>query len=270
MIARTLTLAAGVAVAAGVSQAATLRTVGTYDAATNANYVDTIASASDANGVATSGASDTLLGFKTRLATAFAANSGGVVDFDGLDYSTTPATPLGNGTALGSQLNVQYGTGQAKTLAITSSEAVRSASYGSATAVSGLISFDDGNAADGFFKLNFGAISGGAAGEGVLEVGMTVLSRTSNGGTTTMTVTYDDSTTASLSSSIAAAAGTDDTLFLFVAPAGRSISSLEISGTGGRRPLDDFAFITGQVPEPTAVALVGLAAMAALGRRRAQ
>lgn len=270
MVARALMMAAGVALAGTMAQAAVLRTVATYDAATNANVVDTIASASNANGVAVaSDLANTLGGFKTRIATAFAANNGGAVDFDGLNYATTPASVLGNNTSLGTQLDLQFGTGLSKTLAITSNETLRTAAYGSATAISGALSFDDGDTADGFFTLNFGSITGGAANEGVLEVGVTVLSRNTNGGTTTMTVKYNDNSTTVLSSVIAATAAIDDTFYLFTAPAGKSISSLQISGTGGRRPLDDFAFITGQVPEPTAMAVVGLAGVLALGRRRA-
>jgi hypothetical protein len=237
---------------------ASIPAVATYDAATNANAVDANA---NGNAIALTGSAD-YAGFTAAVAAAFANGTGGVANFDTVAANTT--------ITAADTLDVTFA---GKTLPIARSRDMRVASYGSATAISGSNQFDlpDLQENTQSFTLTFGPIAGGnPAGEGITAIGFTANSRNGFTPTVDMQVTYDDATTsATLSDALTGTAAADDTFFGFVAPAGRTISSLTVTRTA-RVPFDDLGFITNgtPVPEPAAAGLIVIAGGALVGRRR--
>ena len=244
--------------------AATISTIGVYDEATRTNAVDTIADDTNpGDGIGTGVAvspGDALATFTSAVATAYNSNRGGVAGFDSFPASTS----------LGTSLQFVYGVSGTKTLNVTSSEALRAAGYGSATAISGDRVLDNGDGADSTFDLAFGSITGGEVNERVTQVAITALSRSgSTSGGMTLTVTFDDNSTSTLTSFIGSTNGGDDTFYRFLAPTGRYITELSfLRNAGGTRPFDDFAFITGIIPEPASLALAALGGLMMVARPR--
>ncbi|MHC5033539.1 MAG: PEP-CTERM sorting domain-containing protein [Planctomycetota bacterium] len=243
-------VAAGVVLAtAAAAPAATLGTVGVYDSTSNSNSVDSEAP----------GNSSTLADFTTNVATAFAANGGGVIDFTtGWDGDPGPTT-----------WTVTYGAGESKTFLLTSpnttnqrglqvraddawdtNEAISGTSYGVDL---------DGNVnkhPDHVFRLDFHTFS--TSGEGIVELALTALSRDGYGGsgvTFTFKAFFDDATSATIVDVVTGGQSVDDTFFAFGAPTGKTIVALEATGTpnselGHRLNIDDLAFITSAMSEP--------------------
>ena len=248
--------------------AATVATVATYDAATNANTVD-----------ATAPGSATSLGtFTTSVSTAFGLGFGGVASFDSGTFSAQPT------------LELTY-AGGAKTLNITTgglsmnTSTLDSNSSASALSGSNVLNRATGASADTTFT--FASITNGATDEFVTEFAFTILARntyTTNGSsggpaepkTFTATAYFSDGTSAVASDVISQAKGADDTFYSFAAPAGHSIMRVEVdaatNGTTSRyQPLfDDVAFITtaGVIPEPSSLLLIAATTGASLLRRR--
>jgi hypothetical protein len=228
--------------------------VAAYDSTSNANQVDSNATGNPI----TSAAGTDVLGFTSSVAAAFAASRGGVIDFD---------VPLS--TILPSDTVRFVYAGGAKSLAVTPSRDMRTASYGSATAISGANQFDLPDAVDNqqSFTLTFGPITGGEPDEFIRAIGFTANSRNNLAPTVSMTVGYSDgSSSAPLSRAMTAGAALDDTFYGFEAPAGLGITSLTVDRTL-RVPFDDFGFITA-VPEPTSATLLAVGAAGLLIRRR--
>ncbi len=239
----------------------TLIAVQTYDAATNANAVDTNA---NGNPLTATGLTD-VAGFTLAVSDAFLLNFGGVINFD-TGFSTSQ---IASGASPG--FSVNYGSGS-KFFDVTTSRAVRTTQYGSATAIS-----SSGTPASQFDLLgtdenlqtlvvSFGAISGGISGEVIKTIGFTALSRNGVTPTLSMTATFSNNATATLSDSLTGTAAADDTFYGFTAPSGLSISSLSITRSV-RVPFDDLGFITAVVPEPTSGLLL-LGGLALVGARR--
>lgn len=257
-----LVFAWGAAMSPALGAAVILPTVATYDAASNANGVDANATG---NLIGSTGAND-VVGFTTAVAAAFAADTGGVIQFEpGAD---TPATDL----------SITYGVGQAKTLPITFSTGGMSVqAFTSSTVISGSRGIYTGVESAATFSFNFGAITGGSLGEAVTQTGLTILGRTGYTSATetfTMTATFSDLTSASLTSGAprVGTVGTGDTFYGFSAPTGLAITKLTISfnnSTNARTVLmDDLGIITQVVPEPGSGALACLGGLALLSRRR--
>jgi hypothetical protein len=232
---------------------------GVYDSTSNVNVVEANA---NGNPITATGPTD-LLGFATNVTTAFAQGHGGVIDFD---------TPLVTVTVPTDTFQFTF-AGGTKSVTATPDRNMRTATYGSATAISGANQIDLPDAIENTqtFVLTFGAIVGGEAGEVIRAVGLTANSRNSLTPTVSMSVGYSDGTTsATLSDALLAGAGADDTFYGFVAPDGKGITSLTVTRTL-RVPFDDLAFITSSppaVPEPGTAAVGGIGALALLGRRR--
>ena len=247
--------AALVAAAAGPVSAATiaLATTGVYDTAVQTNQVDKNA---NGNAIGATGAND-VAGFTTAVATAFAANSGGVVDFGTAAMSDISA------------INAAYGVGQAKTLNLglsvattNSDKSLRIISSGpSFTAISSttsLFATAGSDQAVSGFTISIGSITNGAIGEYVSGAGLTVLSRNANGFATDVTVTanFSGGGNSVLTTSIGTGnpSTTTDSFYGFSAPTGQSITSLVVSHAASSAPgdtrvsIDDLGFIT--VPDP--------------------
>lgn len=235
---------------------------GVYDDSTNANSVDAVAGV----GLVSAGsAGETALnGYKSLFAGAFASNTGGVIRFDGWSAEAGDAT----GT-LNSAMSATYGLGS--TLSIT--RPTGEYQFDNSPAIDALGAPISGNmylrtSGESFHILNFGTP--------LSAVGITVLSRNFSR-TVLATVTYLNGTTATISNeTVGAGANLDDTFFGFTAPAGNAIVSLRLETTASGDvnnnffAIDDLAFVTSPIPEPS-VALLGTTALAgfAIRRRRA-
>lgn len=260
---RVLAAGAAVLLSAGSAKAVTITTVGTYDPAAQANQVDFNASG---NLLSSTAATD-VGGFTANVASAFAGNQGGVVNFDFAANTTF------------SVIDAVYGLNGNKNLNITASKVLRATTTTSGTPISGTrIVLPDADLASDAYTLTFGNITntpGGAVvpGEFVSQVGLTVLSRNTGAfpSNVTLTAGFSGGGTASQTALIDRAQGTDDTFYGFVAPAGQSISTLSVAlanTTGDARALvDDLGFITAVVPEPASATAV-LAGLAGLTLRR--
>lgn len=262
----------------GLAHGATLSTIGTtgvFDENTNStNSVDL-----DPTG--------NLAAFKTDVATAYANNQGGVVDWEAgvpvaaTGTSTTPAHDID--PAVG----VAFGVGASETLTITFDDRmamytnnvvnqVGGISTGSVAGTSNAILPFDLDASARSFVMTF-------SGADVAEVGFAMLARTTfgaNGVDFRATATFSDASTTAIDYTIdgtfADGAGGTDTFLHFAAASGETITSVDIvylddNGGGLSNPqirpiLDDFGFIV--VPEPSSLALLGLGGLCILRRRR--
>lgn len=244
--------------------AVTVPTVATYDPIANTNQVDR-----NANGNALVDLGDnSVAGFTTDVAAAFATDDGGVINFD----STTANNITG-------PINATYGVSQSKTLAIgvstTGGPTFNFQTSANISQISGNNFFLASTSTNpNSITFTFGTITGGDTGEFVTRAGFTVLGRISGNSTNvSATATFSDSTTATLGPvafTSDSTAATQDTFYGFSAPTGESISSITITNSGSadtRRGIDDFGFITA-IPEPASLALLGLGGLGLLARRR--
>jgi hypothetical protein len=229
--------------------------VGVYDSPNNSNTVDRTASGN----VAT---------FTADVATAFGAGLGGVINFDGQNF---------NGL---DDISARFGIGFSKTLTIDTSAPFNNQSSSNIRAISGTENVGTGQfllAASGsqFYTFTIGEIVGGAEGEGVTQLGFTVLTR-NGGGTPSISAlaTFSDGSTFSSQAFGFTVTTTpeQDTFYGFTAPAGTTIRSVQLNyGADGdlRRGIDDLAFITSVIPEPTTSLLAFFSLVGLLGFRRA-
>ena len=227
-----------------------------YDSPAQANAVDQTATTPTAGIVALV----SLNQFALDVAAASAAGTGGVIHFDDV------AGP----TASQQDIQARYGPGNTRTLTLTNPNYNGSTTAGAgyqidmaaldtigATPISGSI----------YLRSNGTNVHAFNFSSPLSEVGFTVLGR-SAARSVTATVTYDDNSTGSIGAVAIPATGTaTDTFFGFAAPTGRTIKSLRVDpGPSDFIVIDDLGFVA--VPEPTSLALAGIAGLGLLTRRR--
>ena len=196
--------------------------------------------------------------FISAVATAYAADSGGIFDLPG---------PASIGTAVTS-FRGTYGPSQTKRLTITPSTTMQNittsgTSFGILSPPNGTTSSSDINGYSLAIGVPADATSGATLLEGVVKIGFTVLSR--NNATypinVRITVTFSDATTQVVTNNLAKSSGGDNTFFGFTAPSGATITSVALAAfnpTSGltvstRIGWDDFGFITASLVPPPEV-----------------
>jgi len=249
------------------SRAATFETVGTYDADPG-NFVDT-------------DTGTTFGAFKSNVSSAFSVDRGGVIDFA---TGYTGGFSLAGGTRenIGTSWDASYGTSQSKTLQFTTSVDMllfnnnTSGQVDTISDTNNLLPIDD----QVQFGLTVGPILNGDPGEIVSEVAFTVLSRDpggSNPGGADVVVTalFSDGSMETITDNVDDPVGSDDTFFHFVAPSQESVVSLSfdnlsLEGTPNQRrlPIDDLAFLTRVVPEPSSGLIATLLMLGLVMRKR--
>jgi hypothetical protein len=179
--------------------------------------------------------------FKLNLEAAFDAGLGGLINYDN-DPTWLTDTRKEN-------FDVTFASG-AKTLNVDRNGAnnfVITMDV-SATPVSG--NFWQGwNGSGGNSTLVFSLEGLGGAAAPLIGWGITGVSRSADRAYT-VTFTHDDASTFVISAeTVAAPAGSDDTFFGYLAPAGRTIASVNILTTSSNMALDEMAFIL-KAPAP--------------------
>ena len=257
-------------IVAGFAAQADFTAVGTYDEQVyQTNVVDSVAAAQAGDEAFVIEAGE-YAAYVADVAARFSVGRGGVLGLNENRYGEV---------ADGLPLNVSYASG-AKILTLTPSAAdlLLTNNQTAQTSISG--GPGAANAADGLpggafytgagtsFALDVTSITGGALGEYVDSLGITMLSRAArvHPGTTAV-ATFSDLSTATATSDIDAINAGDDTFFGFVAPAGESITGVTISWTSNLVALDDVSFTT--IPEPGVLALLGVGlGLVAMRRKR--
>lgn len=131
--------------------------------------------------------------------------------------------------------------------------------------------FATGATSQRFLSTKITGIDNGLPGEEVVAIGLTVLSTGVDYGTMTLSGFV---TAQSPTSIVNSASGQGDTLFALRAPPGQGFEGFILSYTGTLGPndrmwIDDVAFVTAQVPEPSSLILAafGIAGLAVWGWR---
>jgi hypothetical protein len=107
-----------------------------------------------------------------------------------------------------------------------------------------------------------------AAGDGVVDFGITDIARSSGNSAGNFTVHFSDGSTINSSSQSPTGGTTTGTFFGFSAPAGLTITSVDFANTGASASrFDDVALVVAPVPEPASLGLLSLGCFALLRRR---
>jgi hypothetical protein len=240
------------------AQAITYAGVGVYDESLTVIAPNLISNQIDTNAAAGAGAGTnvSVAQFTTDVLTAFNADAGAVVNFDGAALTTEKT------------FDVTYGASQANTLTVTLT-----------TLAGGVPAFNFQTGGDAssvpvsgtqYFGLSTGSDYGLTFSTPLVEWGLTALSRTASRTVNAITITLDDASTYVFSNEAIAAStsgvnGPDDTFFGYSAPTGRTISSVAIDASGTMR-WDEMGFIV--VPEPNAWLLGGIGLVGIAGARK--
>lgn len=206
--------------------------------------------------------------FSGAVATAFAADTGGVIDFK----------QGGLGGSLGQIHSATYGASETNIFNFTTSQSTQF--------VTGTGSFLPISGVNGFTQISdqtsqlftFNADGDGAVSDAPLvsQIGFTLLSRANAAYPLDVlaTATYTDSSTQAVTSTLSNVKGATDTFVSFLAPLGEGISTLNLQSfqTGTTTPvstriaIDDLGFIT--IPEPASLTLLLAGGTLLLARRR--
>lgn len=243
-------------------------TVGVYDHPTIIpNQVDQSAVFQFGNGAGAANVM-TVPVFSTQVSNAFNADQGGVFNFDNVSV---------NANLTG--VSLSYGFNQSKSLILgqgspgnllsavtTLSEAIS----GDQVGVKNISAFNT----DFTFVFSSFANNQGAPDLGVTQFGFTFLSQgvssAVNYGLLQATASFSGGGSVTAGATVNNTRSLADTFFGFIAPAGQTITQVTLPvGVMGDAFIDDVAFVTLPVPEPSSPVLLGLATLAALtGRQR--
>ncbi len=237
-------------------QAAIFTTVGTYDE----NVVV-------ANTVDSSLTSYTVAQFTSDVSTAYAANSGGVIGFNGYSTNqlfTTIEAPFGTDSS--KTLNISFGGGLTHhtALSLGSASPISGQSIPGHTGSTALGQGPNADSVDANVDIDFlfDSITGGEAFEAITKVGLTYVGRSNGGGldnsdNVTITAFFSNATSSSVTTNANNAGG--ERFVGFEAPANTSITRLliDIPADINRRVyVDDLGFVTSVVPEPSTYAAI--------------
>ena len=270
-------ITAGLALAAtactALGAAATFNTVGALDpnngVATTAAGTVTITDA--ASNTATNGV--TFASFSTLVSSAYASDTGGVVNFEQANVTTgnLPNTTIGDSAA--NSVTALYGTSLSNSLSFYRSDA--------ATTPTVAIDYNTNQGA----YLASGATGGGYLGvqgasnysltfsPGIVDFGITFLPRADAAKRTSQFVVhYSDSSTTTSSTETTNPTGqsANEIFFGFSAPTGLTISSIDSINPAASR-FDDLAFVVSApvtTPEPASLSVLALGGLGLLARRR--
>lgn len=244
--------------AATVRAALDMTATGVYDEQTSQlNTIDSTPTPGTSSGTVSL---VTLADFKSRITSAFAGGTGGVISFD--DFGTAQA--------LTNEMKVGYASGT-KTLTVSTTAGNKyQIDMGSLTAV-GATPISGNNylrSGDPTHIFNFDTP--------LSDLGVTILGRNTTR-SVTATVGYSDGTTGVLNALTIAASGVaappsatsaGDAFLGFTAPLGKAITSLTLVGND-YFVVDDIGFVTSAIPEPSSIALLATLAVGSLwGLRR--
>ena len=209
----------------------------------------------------------TLEQFKPMVEAAFLAGNGGVISFDGVnneDYNNMQSFDVSfaggaKTMTLSNQIGGSYSIGGPQ---------------GGRTAISGEQFLGTGG--NPHFDLEFADFMGFAADEKVTAVGVTILGRDGQGiGRNFRVIAYYTNGMDSGSSStfrsfnMKNGNGSQDSFSGIIAPDGYWITSIRVhSDHGIYTSIDDLAFVTSIIPEPTTLALLGFGGLAVLKSRK--
>jgi hypothetical protein len=249
--------------------------VGVYDEQTNqTNSVNAVAVANSGDEAKVIEGSE-FAAYKTTLATAFTAGTGGVVNFDALetvsDGNPFSVTFAGGSKSLSITPNIAgVAVSGNQTAFLPLSAAGNTVTNNASTGLPGGMLVGSSAATSASFDI--GAVTGGDPLEAVISFGITMLSRNSRDfGTVTAVATFSDASTATATAVIGAPGkGNGDTFFGFVAPTGTSLTKVSLTwSTNANLPgFDDLAFTTAIIPEPGSLVLIAAGGLTMLWRRR--
>jgi len=233
----------------------------------------------------------TLSSFTTLASTAYSNNLGGVFNMEagsgGSATNTQLTTVAANATIGDSAANdirgydgVVFTPGSGAPAATPIVAFYRSDSNDSSSAAldwnsnQGTI-LASGNSGGGYLGIqgvsSYSLTFQPAAGDGVVDFGITDIDRSSGSSSGAFTVHFSDGSTITSSTASLPGGANAGTFFGFSAPTGLSITSVDWanSASGSASRFDDVALVVAPVPEPASLGLLSLGSLALLRRKRA-
>jgi hypothetical protein len=238
--------------------------VATYDEqVVSTNQPDIIASTAVSNPARVIDTVAEYAAFKTRVAVAYAAGMGGVLNFD--DAHNQRGLDLQGNYASGAKaVLMNLSAGPLDDSNPTSPYVLPNADPPGQT-ISGLRILGKSYLPDMHFEIL--SIAGGLPSEAVVAFGISILDFDTQNNTVVGTAYFNDGSTASVQSLMNGGLTDQDTFFGFVAPAGLAIREVTLTGLSYRHA-DDLGFITAIVPEPATLLCAGALGALLLGRRQ--
>lgn len=258
---RAILLLVGIGSTHALAVPISVTSVGTYAPNPNALVLNDAVSNSAAGGI-------TLANFTASVAAAFAADQGGVLNFENANGWTPNATQFGNGGA--NPITAAFGATLSKSIRYWRTDVDGGGNpVGTDT--------NNNNGTNVVSGTNYMGISGINSPvnlsfqTGLKQLGLTFVPRGA-ARTVVMTATLNDATTIVSSGETIAANNTPGAYFFgFDAPAGKRIVGLGInmtdsgSGAAAFARFDDLGFV---IPEPASLSLLGFASLGWLAVRR--